>query len=472
MLSGFTNWLDSQDPSVRIMAQVAANAPPVPTVACKRTYYSSGGRDSSSSPKSSGSNGSGSSSALKEQSGPSSHSGGYQSAEVPPQVTPQVPPQVPMMMMMTSAFTNSAAAGGATHHQGSASAAVAQGFVAAAAAAAAGGGAGFGGAVAGAANVFSSAAHRSYPSPAGGPRPTKVARLTAAGRSSSAPLTFPAAGSNAGGGFCGSSGNDALLLGMAAGGRSSSGALLEGLTSRPVARQLLAHGPDAAAVEAAARQAAVAAAAAAFSGAGTSAAAAAARDALGAAGLAPIRTGNGSPVYSSITAQQRQQQLQAAAAAGQQQGKRGGDGASGASAGSNAGSNAGGYSQMAVQHKAQGFGGNISNSITRPESPKAPGLGSDSSSYGAPSSTEPFLPGTEVSGSIPALGSFQGVGGLLDLGFSGMGSAPNPAPWGSVGDIAGMLGVSDSHSHMHPGLDGLDDFFGDGSLSPAPHMLF
>jgi hypothetical protein len=318
-----------------------------------------------------------------------------------------------------------------------------------------------------------------------------VARLTAAGRSSSAPLTFPAAGSS-GGGFCGSSGNDALLLGMAAGGRSSSGALLEGLTSRPVARQLLAHGPDAAAVEAAARQAAVAAAAAAFSGAGTSAAAAAARDALGAAGLAPIRTGNGSPVYSSITTQQRQQQQQAAAAG--QQGKRGSNGANAASAA--AGSNAGGYRQLAVQQQQQQrVGGNsshnisnnasniASNSSMRPESPKAPGLGSDSSSFGAPSSTaslaEPFLPDTEVPGSIPALGAgflpqcgFQGVGGLLDLGFSGMDDTPNPAPWGSVGDIAGMLGVSDSSSPMHPGLDGLDAFFGDGSLSPAPHMLF
>jgi hypothetical protein len=33
---GFGTWLDSQDPSVRILAQAAANAPPRPTVACKR----------------------------------------------------------------------------------------------------------------------------------------------------------------------------------------------------------------------------------------------------------------------------------------------------------------------------------------------------------------------------------------------------------------------------------------------------
>jgi hypothetical protein len=33
---GFNSWLDTQDPSVRILAQAAANAPPRPTVACKR----------------------------------------------------------------------------------------------------------------------------------------------------------------------------------------------------------------------------------------------------------------------------------------------------------------------------------------------------------------------------------------------------------------------------------------------------
>jgi hypothetical protein len=33
---GFTSWLDAQDPAVRIMADIAANAPPRPTVACKR----------------------------------------------------------------------------------------------------------------------------------------------------------------------------------------------------------------------------------------------------------------------------------------------------------------------------------------------------------------------------------------------------------------------------------------------------
>jgi len=35
--AGFTYWLNSQDPSVRIAAEVAANAPPRPTVACKRS---------------------------------------------------------------------------------------------------------------------------------------------------------------------------------------------------------------------------------------------------------------------------------------------------------------------------------------------------------------------------------------------------------------------------------------------------
>jgi hypothetical protein len=34
--AGFTCWLDAQDPAVRIMADIAANAPPRPTVACKR----------------------------------------------------------------------------------------------------------------------------------------------------------------------------------------------------------------------------------------------------------------------------------------------------------------------------------------------------------------------------------------------------------------------------------------------------
>eukprot|EP00879_Flechtneria_rotunda_P000308 GHRR01000399.1.p1 GENE.GHRR01000399.1~~GHRR01000399.1.p1 ORF type:complete len:548 (+),score=194.84 GHRR01000399.1:295-1938(+) len=34
--AGFTSWLDVQDPSVRILADIAANAPPRPTVACKR----------------------------------------------------------------------------------------------------------------------------------------------------------------------------------------------------------------------------------------------------------------------------------------------------------------------------------------------------------------------------------------------------------------------------------------------------
>jgi hypothetical protein len=80
---------------------------------------------------------------------------------------------------------------------------------------------------------------------------------------------------------------------------------------------------------------------------------------------------------------------------------------------------------------------------------------------------------------------FEGVGGLFDMGGphvgylnSGMGGGiggmdgHQGGGWGSVGDIAGLLGVSDSHSPMHPGLEGFDAFFGDGSMSPAPQMLF
>jgi hypothetical protein len=427
--AGFTNWLDSQDPSVRIMAQVAANAPPVPTVACKRNYYTSG-RDSSCSPKSSGSNGG--------SSGPKvSPSASGVSVGLPP---------------LSMAGGVPASGGAVTGPMGGSSGMMDAG-------------------------VFSSAVSMNYQLPASN-RPTKVARLTA--RSNSAPLTFAAAGSNgafggSSGGFGGSSGNEALLLGMT-GGRAGSGALLEGLTSRPVARQLLPNGPNAAAVEAAARQAAVAAAAAAFSGAGTSAAAAAARDALGAAGLAPIRTGNGSPVYSSITQTQRQQQQAAAgAAAAQQQHQQVKKPVSAfaAAAGTN-GSGAGGYRQLTAQ---------VTSSAPRPASPKAPGLSGPT--YGPLTTSislpEPFLPGTEVPCSLPALGAglpngFEGVGGLLDMGFNSMGAAEGglgsgSAPWGSVGDIAGLLGVSDSHSPMHPGLDSLDAFFGDGSLSPTPQLM-
>jgi hypothetical protein len=428
--AGFTNWLDSQDPSVRIMAQVAANAPPVPTVACKRSYYTSG-RDSSSSPKSSGSNGGSS----RPKGSPS---GSGVSVGLPP----------------LSMAAGPAGAGAVTGPMGASSAVMDAG-------------------------VFSSAVNMNYQLPAN--RPTKVARLTA--RSSSAPLTFAAAGSNgasggSSGGLGGSSGNEALLLGMT-GCRAGSGALLEGLTSRPVARQLLPNGPNAAAVEAAARQAAVAAAAAAFSGAGTSAAAAAARDALGAAGLAPIRTGNGSPVYSTITQTQRQQQQAAAGVAAaepqeQEVNKPVSAFAAAAAAGSS-GSGAGGYKLLTAQ---------VTSSAPCHASPKAPGLAG--STYGplatSMSLPEPFLPGTEVPGSIGVLGAgmpagFDGVGGLLDMGFDSMGATEGDlgsgsAPWGSVGDIAGLLGVSDSHSPMHPGLDGLDAFFGDGSLSPTPQMMF
>jgi hypothetical protein len=250
-------------------------------------------------------------------------------------------------------------------------------------------------------------------------------------------------------------------------------------------------------VEAAARQAAVAAAAAAFSGAGTSAAAAAARDALGAAGLAPIRTGNGSPVYSSISQAQRQQQQQqqrqqqqASGTAGgqqQQQGTQQGKkavSAFAAAAGAGGGSNnagAGGYKQLTGAQGSNKVKLKVSKaaSLPRPESPKAPGLGA-ASAFGPLTTSislpEPFLPCAEVPGSIPDLPvGFEGVGGLLDADFSGMGQpgGGSAAPWGSVGDIAGLLGVSDSHSPMHPmGLDGFDAFFGDGSLSPAPQMLF
>jgi hypothetical protein len=44
---GFTRWLDGQHPSVRILAQAAANAPPRPTLASKRTATGGPGGDSS-----------------------------------------------------------------------------------------------------------------------------------------------------------------------------------------------------------------------------------------------------------------------------------------------------------------------------------------------------------------------------------------------------------------------------------------
>ncbi|KAF6252388.1 hypothetical protein COO60DRAFT_1287132 [Scenedesmus sp. NREL 46B-D3] len=61
--AGFTSWLDSQDPAVRIMADIAANAPPRPTVACKRGV----------APTSSGSSGG---SAATESNGSGGHSAG------------------------------------------------------------------------------------------------------------------------------------------------------------------------------------------------------------------------------------------------------------------------------------------------------------------------------------------------------------------------------------------------------------
>jgi hypothetical protein len=45
---GFNYWLDLQDPSVRILAQAAANAPPRPTLASKRTQPASSGSNTSS----------------------------------------------------------------------------------------------------------------------------------------------------------------------------------------------------------------------------------------------------------------------------------------------------------------------------------------------------------------------------------------------------------------------------------------
>jgi hypothetical protein len=58
--AGFTCWLDSQDPAVRIMADIAANAPPRPTVACKRGVAptSSGSSGGSAATESNGSGGS------------------------------------------------------------------------------------------------------------------------------------------------------------------------------------------------------------------------------------------------------------------------------------------------------------------------------------------------------------------------------------------------------------------------------
>ncbi|WIA29514.1 hypothetical protein OEZ86_012015 [Tetradesmus obliquus] len=57
--AGFTGWLDSQDPAVRIMADIAANAPPRPTVACKRGVAptSSGSSGGSAATESNGSAG-------------------------------------------------------------------------------------------------------------------------------------------------------------------------------------------------------------------------------------------------------------------------------------------------------------------------------------------------------------------------------------------------------------------------------
>eukprot|EP00775_Hariotina_reticulata_P013669 gene13669-13791_t len=46
---GFNYWLDLQDPSVRILAQAAANAPPRPTLASKRAQPASSGSNTSSS---------------------------------------------------------------------------------------------------------------------------------------------------------------------------------------------------------------------------------------------------------------------------------------------------------------------------------------------------------------------------------------------------------------------------------------
>lgn len=60
---GFTTWLDTQDPSVRIMAQAAANAPPKPTAASKRAAAPS---------SSASSGGSGACSPLCDHSGVSS----------------------------------------------------------------------------------------------------------------------------------------------------------------------------------------------------------------------------------------------------------------------------------------------------------------------------------------------------------------------------------------------------------------
>eukprot|EP00878_Enallax_costatus_P001252 GHUV01001396.1.p1 GENE.GHUV01001396.1~~GHUV01001396.1.p1 ORF type:complete len:538 (+),score=186.29 GHUV01001396.1:251-1864(+) len=53
--SGFTCWLDQQDPSVRILADIAANAPPRPTVACKRSAQPTSSGSSASLGESGGS---------------------------------------------------------------------------------------------------------------------------------------------------------------------------------------------------------------------------------------------------------------------------------------------------------------------------------------------------------------------------------------------------------------------------------
>jgi hypothetical protein len=64
--AGFTGWLDAQDPAVRIMADIAANAPPRPTVACKRGV----------APTSSGSDGGSASAAATESNGSAGCSAG------------------------------------------------------------------------------------------------------------------------------------------------------------------------------------------------------------------------------------------------------------------------------------------------------------------------------------------------------------------------------------------------------------
>ncbi|KAF8073120.1 dnaK [Scenedesmus sp. PABB004] len=92
---GFNAWLDAQDPSVRILADIAANAPPRPTVACKRA----------AAPTSSGSSGS------LTDSGSAGGSGAASTGAAPPR--PRKAPRT------TSSDAAVGAAAGAPAGQGS-----------------------------------------------------------------------------------------------------------------------------------------------------------------------------------------------------------------------------------------------------------------------------------------------------------------------------------------------------------------